>query len=226
LGGGVSGGDPSVDAKQFLIDFDDLLAPTLDTYEQAIYLHVFRHSLLVGENEVVLSVRSLRSRMGETTCYEKLRSLQKKGCLDVITSERTGTRLRLRPPSEIPGIIRPVESTPVLSLEQMDFFEIEENRELILAREGHKCFYCLCNLNADNYVVEHVVSRPVGDNGYRNIVASCRRCNNRKGDSDVEDFLRVLYREGLLSGDDLEQRLSHLQRLRNGELRPLIIDAT
>jgi 5-methylcytosine-specific restriction endonuclease McrA len=102
----------------------------------------------------------------------------------------------------------------------MDFFAVEENRVLILAREGHKCFYCLRSLSADNHVIEHVVSRPTGNNGYRNVVAACRHCNNRKGNADAEDYLRFLYREAFISSDEFEQWLSHLQRLRDGELRP------
>ena len=102
----------------------------------------------------------------------------------------------------------------------MDFFAVPENRELILEREGHACFYCLRRLNADNYVMEHVSSRPHGGNGYRNIVAACRECNNRKNDMSVEDFLRMLYRETMLNAADFQERLDKLTRLANGELKP------
>jgi HNH endonuclease len=71
-------------------------------------------------------------------------------------------------------------------------------------------------------VIEHVISRPSGNNSYRNVVAACRDCNNRKGNSEAEDFLRVLFRERFLSNDEFEQRLSHLQRLQAGELRPTL----
>jgi hypothetical protein len=220
-----------VDVVAFLTKFQDYLASRLDTYEQAIYLYIFRHSRLIGLDEVVVGFKSARSRMAtgigekgkpmaEGTCYEKLRSLQTKGCLDIITVERSGSRIRLRLPSEIPGIITQVDVQTAISLDDMDFFAVEENRGLILAREGHKCFYCLHSLNANNHVIEHVVSRPAGNSGFRNVVAACRQCNNRKGDSEAEDFLRVLYREGFLSGEEFEQRVSHLQRLRAGELRP------
>jgi len=33
-----------MDWKRFFEDFQDHVAPTLDTYEQAIYLHAVRHS--------------------------------------------------------------------------------------------------------------------------------------------------------------------------------------
>lgn len=227
-------GEKQFDVGMFFVEFQDYLAPRLDTYEQAIYLYVFRHSRLIGHDEVVMGFKSARTRMAtgmgekgkpmaEGTCYEKLRSLQTKGCLEIVTVERRGSRIRLRLPSEIPGVVAtPAVASPI-ALEDMDFFSVEKNRSLILLREGHKCFYCLRSLTADNHVIEHVVSRPFGNNSYRNVVAACRQCNNRKGNSDVEDFLRVLFRESFLSGDEFEQRLSHLQRLRAGEVRPAML---
>ena len=220
-----------MDVATFFAEFQDYLAPRLDTYEQAIYLYVFRHSRLIDQNEVVLGFKSARSRMAvgvgqqgrpmaEGTCYEKIRSLQTKGCLEIVSSERTGSRIRLKLPSEILGVVVKATEPTAIILEEMDFFTVEANRKLILDREGSKCFYCLKALNAENHVLEHVISRPKGNNSYRNVVAACRRCNNRKGDSDAEDFLRVLFREGFLGENDFEQRLSHLQRLRAGELRP------
>ena len=53
-----------------------------------------------------------------------------------------------------------------------------------------------------------------------NVVAACRRCNNRKGSQLAEDFLRALYREGVLSGDDLSIRINQLTALKQGELKP------
>jgi hypothetical protein len=159
--------------------------------------------------------------MSENTAYEKLQSLKTKGCIEIISSERLGRRIRLRLPGEIPGIIPPPTAQRIpVSIEKMDFFNIPENRVLILERDQHRCFYCLRALTSENYVIEQVVSRPVGDNSYRNIVAACRECNNRKNDSNVEDYLRGLYRESFLSAAELPDRLLKLGRLRNGELKP------
>ena len=52
------------------------------------------------------------------------------------------------------------------------------------------------------------------------MVAACRRCGTRKGDSSAEDLLRVLYREGAVSADILADRLEALKQLRDGKLRP------
>lgn len=157
--------------------------------------------------------------MAERTCYEKLRSLQSKGCLEVLSSERNGTRILLHLPSEIEGLIPPQDAVE-LSLEALDFFYVPENRLAILRRESNCCFYCLRSLDQSNYVIEHVSSRPDGDSSYRNVVAACRACNNRKGSTPAETFLRSLYREGLLSADDLQARIEALGRLRTGELKP------
>lgn len=221
------------DFRDLFIQFQDLLAPRLDVYEQAVYLYIARHTVAVGQPEAVIGFKSARKKMAfgvgtagtppsEGTIYEKLRSLESKGCIKVLSSERTGTRVRLILPEDIPGLVTAIATQTPLGLEQMDFFSTPENRKLILEREGGKCFYCLAALNSQNHVIEHVVSRPEGDNSYRNVVASCRQCNNRKNSGAVEDFLRVLYREGLLSSDDFKARLSHLERLRAGELRPVI----
>jgi len=223
-----------MEPTQFIEQFQDYLAPKLDTYEQVLYLYIFRHSRLIGADEVVIGFKSARRRMAcgvgqdgspmsENTAYEKLRSLQSKGCIEIVSSERTGRRIRLRLPDEIPGIIPPPESRkPPLDIEEIDFFEIPENRATILEREQHHCFYCLRALTAENYVIEHVVSRPAGDNGYRNVVAACRECNNRKNDSSAEDYLRGLYRGSFLSADELRERLLKLGRLKSGELKPMV----
>lgn len=219
-----------MDASAFLKNYHDHLAHRLDTYEQALYLYVIRHSRLVGLDEVVIGFKSARKKialgigtagspMSEDVCYKKLRTLQQKGCLKILGSERSGTRVHELLPEEL-GVMPAEAALVAVDVEQIDFFSVAENRLLILEREGHRCFYCVGALNGDNYVVEHVISRPAGTNSYRNVVASCRRCNNRKGESLAKDFLRTLYRESFLNAEDFEDRISHLERLQAGELRP------
>lgn len=220
-----------MELEQFIRDFQDHLAPRLDTYEQAVYLYLFRHTRFVGLDEAVIGFKSARRRlacgvgekgkpMSENTAYEKLRSLEKKGCITILDSTREGRKISLLLPSEIPGVI--VSESPVLppDIETEDFYNVGENRDRILMREEHRCFYCLRQLNGENYVIEHVLSRPEGNNTYRNVVAACRYCNNRKGSADVEDWLRTLYRDGFLGETEFRERVSSLERLRAGELKP------
>jgi len=220
-----------MDLHEFIVQFQDHLAPRLDIYEQAIYLYVFRHSRLLGLDEVTIGFKSARTRlatgigesgkpMSESTAYSKLASLQAKGCITTVRTNHTGRVLRLRLPSEIAGLISEPTPEPELDLEAMDFFDVPENRPLLLKREGYRCFYTLQQLDENNFIVEHVVSRPTGNNSYRNCVAASREANNKKGAMPAEDFLRRLFREGYLSEAEFQDRLHALARLKAGDLRP------
>lgn len=152
--------------------------------------------------------------MSEATCYKKLRWLATKGCLKVLDSFRRGTEARVRTPHDLPGVIPQPIPTPEVRLEDLDFSSHASHRKLILHREGRRCFYCLRRLTSDNYVIEHVSSRPRGDNSYRKVVAACRECNNRKADREAAEYLRDRYRGGFLSHDEFDERLAALVRLR------------
>lgn len=219
------------DFGEFFMAYQDYAAPKLDVYEQAIYLYIARHTLLAGVPEAVIGFKSARKKMAfgvgqagtppsEGVIYGKLKSLSSKGFIEVLASERTGTRIRIFTPLDIPGLVQIASQAAAISIEDADFFEDPANRKLILDRDGHKCFYCLKGLDQNNHVIEHVVSRPEGRNSYRNLVASCRTCNNRKDASLADDYLRMIYREGLLSLDEFQGRQQQLECLRRGELRP------
>lgn len=187
--------------------------------------------MVEGKREEIIGFKSARKKLAfgvgkagtppsEGIVYDKLKSLEAKGCIRVVGSERSGTRVQIVLPSEIPNLVPVATSAAPIDLEALDFFAVPENRKLILEREEWRCFYCLAKLDENNHVIEHVVSRPEGNNSYRNVVGACRRCNNRKNDIPAEDFLRSLYREGILSGDEFALRLSFLNKLLAGELKP------
>ena len=222
-----------MDLRKFIVEFQDYLAPKLDTYEQAIYLYIFRHSKLIGLDEVTLGFKSARSRiacgtgekgkpMSENSAYKKLRSLEEKGVIKILRTEHTGRLIRLFLPHEIPSMIPQEKEKTKINIEDMDFFEVPENRLSILEREKHRCFYTLFKLDEKNFVNDHVVSRPDGNNNYRNVVAASREANNKKGSMHAEDFIRKLYREGYLNQTEFDDRMLHLQRLKAGELKPPI----
>lgn len=127
-----------MDLHEFIVQFQDHLAPKLDTYEQAIYLYIFRQSRLLGIDEVTIGFKSARRRlatgsgengkpMSEKTAYDKTASLQEKGCLTIVRTNHSGRVLRLHLPSEIPGLIP--EQAPEIErdLEAMDFFNDPQN---------------------------------------------------------------------------------------------------
>ena len=58
------------------------------------------------------------------------------------------------------------------------------------------------------------------DNSYRNVVVACCECNSRKQGRNGEDFIRVLYRNGVLSASECQDRVEAIERLRSGKLVP------
>lgn len=221
----------TMDARRALEEFHDHLAPTLDVYEQAVYLYILRHSRLLGKPGVAVEIKTARHKIARSpgkrggpltaqTCLDKLRSLDAKGCIKLAGDRRGTPDVRVLLPSEVPGLIDADDRGAASDLDGVDFFNVAENRRLILQREGGRCFYCRKKLNDSNTAVAHVAPRPSGDDGYRNVVAACRRCNNRKGESSADNLLRVLYRESCITADVLADRLAALQDLRAGRLRP------
>ncbi len=63
------------------------------------------------------------------------------------------------------------------------------NRRAVFARDGHRCQYC--SAAAEN--IDHVIPRSKGGpHVWDNVVAACRPCNARKGDSMLESTNMVL----------------------------------
>lgn len=96
-----------MDMERFLIEFQDHLAPRLDTYEQAIYLYLVRHIRLEGQQQATVAFKSARRRlatgigesgrpMSESTVRKKIRSLEEKGVVRVVDVTHRGTVFQVR----------------------------------------------------------------------------------------------------------------------------------
>lgn len=69
------------------------------------------------------------------------------------------------------------------------------SRKNILVRDRHTCQYCRGVFSASDLTLDHVVPRSRGGKAtWENLVASCRRCNNRKGDRLPEEAKMGLFR--------------------------------
>jgi hypothetical protein len=221
--------------EEHIKDIIDFAEPKMDVYEFAIYMYLIRHTRLIDKEEEVFGFKSIRKSivigvgekgkpMSEGVCYGRLKTLAVMGFIKSISSEHKGTRIQVLYPSEIEGLIpHPSEiQSEEMDIEEIDFFETPENRIKILERDNWECFYCFKKLNEDNYVLEHVISRPEGKNTYRNLVASCRTCNNKKNNLNVNDFLRQLYRNNIICDTELKIVSDNLTKLKNGDLKPEI----
>lgn len=57
---------------------------------------------------------------------------------------------------------------------------------------GDKCFYCKAELTPETFSRDHKTPKSKGGRGMSNMVASCKECNLKKGDTPFEDFLREI----------------------------------
>ncbi len=215
---------------QFIMNYIDYAVPKMDVYEQVTYMYIYRHSRLLGNEITTIGFKSklkdfalgLSNRgrvIAESVIYSRLKSLQDKGFIKIIGTKNTGTEIQLFLLNEVANLIQRKVDTNTINIDEIDFF-LSPYRELIIARENNKCFYCYTNLTEGSHVIEHVVSRPQGNNSYKNLVLSCRSCNNRKGNIDVNDFLRTLLRENRISESEFSSRINELEKLKDGELLP------
>ena len=62
------------------------------------------------------------------------------------------------------------------------------NRKNVIWRDRYTCQYCNNRFCSGNLTMDHVVPKSRGgDKDWNNIVACCKRCNNRKGDRTPEE---------------------------------------
>jgi HNH endonuclease len=160
----------------------------------------------------------------DTSARVYLRSLADKEVIKIDGYDRSGYKVTLTSPMQIPGITNSAQGVPQgVELETVDFFRDRRFVSALLARQNGICFYSLRQLDEHECALDHLIPQARGgDNSYRNIVCCTFEMNTRKGDKVAEEFLRSLYRSGFLSEKDLEDRLSTLASISSGALPPVI----
>jgi len=216
-----------MDLTKTLKDIEDHLAPRLglDVIERAVYYHLFRHTHLLGKDAGLFALLPVGKAIGisESSVRERIRSMNEKGCVSIQERSKNGHLVRVFLPSEIPGIVPAEQRAAPIDVASLDFFTDRKYVEALVHREDGRCFYCLCTITSDNCALDHVIAQVHGvDNSYRNVVAACHGCNSEKQAIDAATFLRTRYRQGLVSSEELQNRLATLDRLQTGQLIPEI----
>jgi HNH endonuclease len=211
--------------EQVYSDVEDILAPSLglDPWERVLYYHLLRHTRLKGQNSGMFAVAPLSKAVGisDFKVRDVLRSLHRKGCARIEDRSRNGHLVAVLLPSEIPGLQRPSEEFTPLDIESLDFFTERRYLAALLARENNMCFYCMKQLAEATCELDHLIPQAEKlDNSYRNIVAACHACNKSKGELAAPDFVRKLYREGVLNEKEFQQRLAAIVAVQASELVP------
>jgi hypothetical protein len=183
----------------------------------------FWTQLLEGRPSSIFAIDPLADSLGvaHTTIRDAIRFLHERGCIVIEERSKKGHLVRVLLPTEIPGVIPQTAPALPIDIELLDFFTSRRYVTALLSRESGRCFYCLKDIRVDSCELDHVVSQVNGrDNTYRNIVCSCHDCNRSKQSHSASDFIRNLYRKGVLSQPELENRLTTLEQLQAGELLP------
>jgi Zn-finger protein len=214
-----------VDLAKVIRQCEDYLfvAKAFSVQERILYYHLLRQSRVDDKEQVLVALLPLAKALGvaESTVRECIRSLNERGCLQIVDRSRQGHLVRVSLPDEIPGVVPEPSEQIEVKVEELDFFNGRRFLAALLAREHGKCFYCFKSITAGTCELDHVQSRINGsDHGYRNIVAACHDCNTTKQEAAAQDFLRSLYRKGKLSEAELAERLQALEALAAGKLQP------
>jgi hypothetical protein len=215
--------------QKILEDIQDRLVPMLDTYEQAIYHYIFRHTYLIGEQSTLFRTKSAEIGFGsgasrtppsESSRSKKLRSLEIKGAVKIVERSHRGILVQIVLPEHIPGL-RDAAPVEPLDLSSLDFYRDRRLLPATLERESYRCFYTGKKLTEDCCYLDHVIPQSGrGDNSYRNVVAASYDANSMKNNKDVGDFVRELYKKEILSLAEFNALKEKIIKLQAGELVP------
>jgi hypothetical protein len=189
----------------------DDLQPLLSPYEAAFYWYAFRHSIAKnGSPYIRLNTKGMRAgvvkssysnavenRISEEKIREIYRALQDKGALRKAGEpNREGTLYQVLTPDEIETCRKfraervASEPKPDVRENEIDFYNVRENRIKVFERDAYKCRYCGKQLTRFTATLDHVM--PVtdgGNNSFENLVTACLECNSRKHRRPLGDFL-------------------------------------
>lgn len=227
----------SLSVKDFITESDyatKYLSKLLKVRPFVMYLLLFKRAYF-EEGKRVISVKL--SELGENLLSDLGRPMShdvvKRGVNDLVRLKivekqpsKPGqiNKYEVRLPSEIREVQEMIKRDEqkieeIIDDSKDDFYTDPEKRVEILKREDYKCFYCLRELQRDDFYLDHLMPRTQGGRNYKsNLVTSCRPCNTKKNALEPEHFLLQNYRKGLLLQEEYQTQKDKLTKLR-GEYR-------
>jgi len=223
----------SLSIRDFITEFDyatKYLSRLLKVRSFVMYLLLFKRAYF-EEGKRMISIKlselgkNLLSDLGQPMSHDVV----KRGVNDLVRLKIVEKRpskpgqineYEVRLPSEIRGVEEMIKRDKekieeIIDDYKDDFYTDPQKRVEILKREDYKCFYCLHELQRDDFYLDHLVPRTQGGQNYRsNLVASCRTCNTKKNALEPEKFLLQNYRKGLLTQEEYQTQKDKLTKLR------------
>jgi len=223
----------SLSVSEFLTEFDyatKYLSRLLKVRSFIMYILLFKRAYF-EEGKRVITVKlselgknllsDLGQQMTDDTTKRGVNDLVK---LKIITKrpQKPGqiNEYEVKLPSEIREVkemIKNDEDKPAEFIDNSkdDFYTDPQKRIEILKREDYKCFYCLQELQRDDFYLDHLLPQTKGGQNYKtNLVASCRTCNTKKNATESEEFLMQVYRKSLITQEEYQNQKEKLAELR------------
>lgn len=224
----------SLSITGFIAEFDyatKYLSRLLKVRPFVMYLLLFKRAYF-EEGKKVISVKL--SELGENLLSDLEKPMShdvvKRGVNDLVRLKIVEKRpskpgqtneYEVRLPSEIRDVQEMIKRDEekieeIIDDSKDDFFADPQKRVEILKRDDYKCFYCLRELQRDDFYLDHLIPLTQGGRNYKsNLVASCKTCNTKKSTLEPENFLLQSYRKGLLTQEEYQTQKNKLTELRN-----------
>ena len=120
-----------------------------DPWERAMYYHLLTHTRISNREQHLFGVIALEgtTKMSRYKVRETIRSMDQKGCIQIVERNRNGHMIKVLFPSEIEGIVVESEDETVgIDIEEVDFYKGRQYLDALLERDSGRCIYCLKKL--------------------------------------------------------------------------------
>jgi 5-methylcytosine-specific restriction endonuclease McrA len=224
----------SISIETFLREYDystKYLSRLLKVRPFAIYTLLFKRAYFEeGKRKVTVKLSDLGENLLSDLGQPMSHDVVKRGINDLVqlgivnkTTSKPGqiNEYEVKLPSEIRKVKEMIEldqsdSVDIIEDGRSDYYHDPQKRIEILNRDNYKCFYCLKELQRDNFYLDHIVPQSQGGHNYRsNLVAACKTCNTKKNAQNANDFLRENYRSELLTQTEFSEQKEKLSEMIN-----------
>ena len=207
----------SISIQEFLIEFDyatKYLSRFLKVRAFVMYFLLFKRAYFIeGNRKIAVKLSELGQNMLSDLGKPMSHDVVKRGINDLIKigiverlSSKPGqiNEYIVKLPSELRQVKEFIEldknKKEEIYDDSTDDFYTDKNKRLeILKRDEYKCFYCLCELEQNDFYLDHIFPRSNGGHNWKsNLVSACRTCNTKKNADNAETFLLGNYRKGLI----------------------------